>query len=145
MEFSLGGIFAGWNFRGWNFRGWNFRGWNFRGWNFRGWNFRGWNFRITHPVTSLFWACSSIAKFEPLPILTLQSLRKKLQQSFWQTGQPAIEICSSYRYIYIYIYGGIMRNSRSIASQDLKWKTSLNFYWNFKEKTCNSLLKESSK
>ena len=30
MEFSLGGIFAGWNFRGWNFRGWNFRGWNFR-------------------------------------------------------------------------------------------------------------------
>ena len=25
MEFSLGGIFAGWNFRGWNFRGWNFR------------------------------------------------------------------------------------------------------------------------
>ena len=55
MEFSLGGIFAGWNFRWVEFSlGGFFAGWNFRGWNFRGWNFRGWNFGITTASTGPF-------------------------------------------------------------------------------------------
>ena len=65
MEFSLGGIFAGWNFRGWNFHwvefslGGIFAGWNFR-WVEFSWVEFSWvefsdhaSAAVLHPTTSI--------------------------------------------------------------------------------------------